>query len=64
MEAFYAKAKQADVLIYSSTIDGELQTMEELLERARFCRIAKRSKRGRSGVRGKICFRRVWGWET
>ena len=27
MEAFYAKAKQADVLIYSSTIDGELQTM-------------------------------------
>lgn len=33
MEAFYEGAREADVLIYNSTIDGELQTMEELLEK-------------------------------
>ncbi len=64
MEAFYAKAKQADVLIYSSTIDGELQTMEEPLEKSPVLSDCKAVKEGRSGVRGKICFRRVWGWET
>ena len=31
MEEFYATAKDADVLIYNSTIDGELQTVEELI---------------------------------
>lgn len=31
MESFYAGAKDADVLIYNSTIDGELQTLDELL---------------------------------
>ena len=36
MEEFYARAKDADYIIYNSTIDGELQTIDELLERARF----------------------------
>lgn len=31
MEEFYATAKDADYLIYNSTIDGEIQTVEELL---------------------------------
>lgn len=31
MEAFYDGAKDADVLIYNSTLNGELQTMTELL---------------------------------
>ncbi len=31
MEDFYAKAKDADVLIYNSTIGGEISTVEELL---------------------------------
>ena len=31
MEAFYAAAKDADCLIYNSTIDGELHTIDELL---------------------------------
>lgn len=31
MEEFYAAAKDADYLIYNSTIEGELETMEELL---------------------------------
>lgn len=31
MEDFYAAARDADVLIYNSTIDGELQNMDDLL---------------------------------
>ncbi|MBR1659944.1 MAG: ABC transporter substrate-binding protein [Oscillospiraceae bacterium] len=33
MEAFYAGAKDADVLIYNSAIDGELETLSQLLEK-------------------------------
>jgi len=35
MESFYDGAKDADVLIYNSTIDGELFTMAELLGKSR-----------------------------
>ena len=31
MESFYAGAKDADYIIYNSTISGELQSLEELL---------------------------------
>ena len=31
MEEFYLRARDADILIYNSTIDGELETMEEFL---------------------------------
>ena len=31
METFYAEARDADCLIYNSTIDGELHTIDELL---------------------------------
>ncbi len=31
MEEFYAQAKDADYIIYNSTIDGEIRTIEELL---------------------------------
>lgn len=34
MEEFYATAKDADYLIYNSTIDGEIQTVEELIEKS------------------------------
>lgn len=34
MESFYAGAKEADSIIYNSTIDGELQTIEQLLEKS------------------------------
>ena len=33
MEVFYEKAKDADILIYNSTIDGELQSMDDLLKK-------------------------------
>jgi iron complex transport system substrate-binding protein len=34
METFYAQAKDADVLIYNSTIDGEMTSLSELLEKS------------------------------
>ena len=34
MESFYAGAKDADVLIYNSTIEGELDTLARLLEKS------------------------------
>ena len=34
MEAFYYGAKDADFLIYNSTIDGELETIEQLLAKS------------------------------
>ena len=34
MEAFYAGARDADVLIYNSTIDGELNTLDQLLAKS------------------------------
>lgn len=33
MESFYALAKDVDILIYNATIEGELQTMEQLLQK-------------------------------
>ena len=33
MEAFYAGAKDADLLIYNSAVDGGLRTLDELLEK-------------------------------
>lgn len=34
MEAFYAQAKDADYIIYNSTIDGELKSRDELLAKS------------------------------
>ena len=34
MESFYAGARDADILIYNSTIEGELETIEQLLEKS------------------------------
>ena len=34
MESFYDGAIDADILIYNSTIDGEIQTIDELLTKS------------------------------
>lgn len=34
MESFYAEAKDADYIIYNSTIDGELNSIDELLDKS------------------------------
>lgn len=46
MEEFYATAKDADYLIYNSTIDGEIQTMEELLGKSEMLRDFKAVREG------------------
>ena len=34
MERFYAEAKDADIIIYNSSIDGEVRTLDELLSKS------------------------------
>ncbi|MCR5136825.1 MAG: ABC transporter substrate-binding protein [Oscillospiraceae bacterium] len=46
MEAFYAQALNADVLIYNSTVSGELRSLEELLT---LCPLLKDFKAVRNG---------------
>ncbi len=46
MEEFYAKAKDADVLLYNSTIDGGVKTLEDLLEKSPLLRDFKAVKTG------------------
>ena len=46
MESFYAEAKDADYLIYNSTIDGELQTMNDLLAKSELLADFKAVKNG------------------
>ena len=46
MEEFYAAAKEADYLLYNSTIDGEIQTVEELLGKSSMLKDFKAVKEG------------------
>ena len=46
MEEFYATAKDADCLIYNSTIDGELDTVEELVAKSSMLRDFKAVQNG------------------
>lgn len=46
MEEFYQAAKEADYLIYNSTIDGEMGTLEELLKKESLLQDFKAVKEG------------------
>ena len=46
MEEFYHRAKEADFLIYNSTIDGEMETVEELIRREELLKDFKAVKQG------------------
>ena len=46
LEEFYAKAKDADYLVYNSTIDGEIQTTDDLLQK---CSLLKDFKAVQNG---------------
>ena len=46
MEEFYATAKDADCLIYNSTIDGELDSIDDLVEKSAMLRDFKAVKEG------------------
>ena len=53
MEEFYAKAKDADYIIYNSTIDGELKTIDELLSKSKLLADFKAVKDGNVWCTGK-----------
>lgn len=61
MEAFYTAAKDADYLIYNSTIDGELQTLEDLYAKSELFRDFKAVKEGHVWCIGKNMFQESTG---
>lgn len=61
MESFYDGARDADVLIYNSTIDGELFTMEDLLRKSAFLKDFKAVQKGDVWCTGKNLFQEPMG---
>lgn len=61
MESFYAGARDADVLIYNSTIDGELQTISQLLEKSSLLGDFKAVQNGNVWCTGKNLFQESLG---
>ena len=61
MEDFYAGAKDADFLIYNSAIDGELQTIDQLLEKSSLLADFKAVKEGNAWCTGKNLFQESMG---
>lgn len=53
MEAFYREAVDADILIYNSTIDGEIQTMSELIGKSELMKDFKAVKEKKVWCTGK-----------
>ena len=64
MEEFYAKAKDADYIIYNSTIDGELSTIDELLSKSKLLGDFKAVKEGNVWCTGKNLFQETTGLGT
>jgi len=61
MESFYAGAKDADVLIYNSTIDGEIYSIEELLDKSPLFSEFRAVKTGDVWCTGKNLFQEPMG---
>lgn len=61
MEAFYNGAKDADLLIYNSTIDGELHTIDDLLAKSPLLADFKAVKSGNVWCTGKNLFQEPMG---
>ena len=56
MEQFYATAKEADFIIYNSTIGGELANLDELLQKNRLLADFKAVKNGNVWCTGRNLF--------
>lgn len=61
MEEFYAKAKEADYLIYNSTIDSELTSLEELFDKSTLLEDFKAVKEGNVWCTEKNLFQETTG---
>ena len=64
MEEFYAKAKDADYIIYNSTIDGELGSIDELLSKSSLLADFKAVKDGNAWCTGQNLFQETMGLAT
>jgi len=62
MERFYAGAKDADVIIYNSSIDGEVSTVAELLEKSHLLADFKAVKNGEVWCTSKNLFQETTGF--
>lgn len=61
MEAFYDGAKDADILIYNSTLNGEIQTMEQLLAQSPLLAQFKAVQNGKVWCTGQNLFQESMG---
>jgi len=61
IESFYDGARDADLLIYNSTIDGELFTLSELLQKSAFLKDFKAVQTGNVWCTGKNLFQEPMG---
>lgn len=61
LEAFYAGARDADILIYNSTIDAELETLDELLRKSELLSDFKAVRSGDVWCTGKDLFQQPTG---
>lgn len=61
LEKFYELAKDADVLIYNSTIDGELNTIDELIAKSTILADFKAVKNGNVWCTGQNMFQQTTG---
>lgn len=50
METFYQEARETDILIYNSTIDAELHSIDQLLEKSSFLKVFKVKGAGSYGT--------------
>ena len=61
METFYQQARDADILIYNSTIDGELSSVEQLLNKSGLLKDFKAVREGNVWCTGKNLFQESLG---
>lgn len=61
METFYRQARDADILIYNSAIDAELQTLDQLLEKSSLLADFKAVQEGNVWCTGKNLFQQSLG---
>ena len=59
LETFYAAAKDADILIYNSTVTGELKTLADLLEKSPLLADFKAVRSGNAWCTGQNMFQQV-----
>lgn len=61
MESFYERARDADVLVYNSAVDGELTTVDQLLEKSAVLADCKAVQEGNVWCTGQNLFQESLG---